>query len=212
MSEKLLFAYLDANLGRKLDEALAVSIMRIASMIDPLISEEDIEQILPEEHDGFVFSVEQMEAIEGEMRPLHQAHWEETEAHRHGLKLDPDYGTFIRYERAGRFILFTLRREGHLIGNCAMYLDRSTHTKTLIATEDTLYLLPQARKGNVAKLFIAYCETALRRLGVKEITVTVKTVNRAGLFFQRLGYRHVENGLTKVLEEKNHVQTESAPA
>lgn len=208
----ILFALLDANVGKELTHQLALDIVNAASRLEPLVAEEHIEKIIPEEKDGFVFAVERMEAIEGEMMPLHRAHWEETEAHRHALPFNPDYATFIRYERAGRYILFTLRHNGHLIGNCAMYLDRSTHTKTLIATEDTLYLLPQARKGNVAKHFIAYCETALKQLGVKEITVTVKTVNRAGLFFQRLGYRHVENGLTKVLEEKNHVPTESAEA
>src|SRR5687768_793162 len=200
---RVLFSILDASMGREITPSLALDIIRAASMLEPLISGEHIEQIAPLEHEGFIFSVEKMDATEGEMRALHKAHWDETEAHRHGLTLNPDYTTFIRYERAGRYILFTIRHEGKLVGNCAMYLDRSTHTQTLIATEDTLYLLPEARKGNVAKHFIAYCESALKHLGVKEITVTVKTVTRARLFFQRLGYRHVENGLTKILENQN---------
>lgn len=177
-----------------------MEILRVASMLDPLLDHEEIEQIIPVEHEGFVFAVERMEDIQTEMEPLHRAHWDETEAHRHDLPFNPDYKAFIQYEQAGRFILFTLRKNERLVGNCAMYIDRSTHTQTLIATEDTLYLLPEARKGTVAKEFIRFCEAALRRLRIKEITVTVKTVNRAGLFFQRMGYRHVENGLTKVLE------------
>lgn len=199
---KIIFAILDNNIGKELTHALALDIMNAATRLDPLLSIEAIEQILPEEHEGFVFAVERMEDIQKEMEPLHLAHWEETEAHRHGLTLNPDYETFIQYEQAGRYILFAVRKDERLVGNCAMYLARSTHTQTLIATEDTLYFLPEARRGAVAKHFIAYCEAALKRLGVKEITVTVKTVNRAGLFFQRLGYKHVENGLTKVLEEE----------
>lgn len=197
---KILFALLDQNIGFQLTHQLALEILNAASMPDPLIEAEAIARIQPEEHEGFVFSVERMADIKEEMKPLHRAHWEETEAHRHGLPFGPDYETFIQYEGSGRYILFTARKDGKLVGNCAMYIDRSTHTKTLIATEDTLYFLPESRKGTVAKRFIAYCEAALKSLCIREITVTVKTVNRAGLFFQRLGYRHVENGLTKVLE------------
>lgn len=200
---KILFAMLDGHIGQMLTHELALRILSAASMLNPLVAPEEIAQIQSEEHGGFVFSVERMAAIQEEMKPLHQAHWEETEAHRHGLTLNPDYETFIQYENAGRYILFTARKDEKLVGNCAMYLDRSTHTQTLIASEDTLYFLPEARQGNVARSFIAYCEAALKSIGIREITVTVKTVNRAGLFFQRLGYRHIENGLTKVLEEEN---------
>lgn len=200
---RVLFSILDDNVGKTLTHAMALDILRAASMIDPLIPQGVIERIKPMQHDAFVFKVEKMEAIQGEMNALHRSHWDETEAHRHGLPFNPDYQTFVRYERSGRYILFTIRKEGKLVGNCAMYLDRSTHTQTLMATEDTLYLLPEARIGTTAKQFVAYCEAALRLIGVKEISVSVKTVNRAGRFFQRLGYRHVENGLTKVLEGKN---------
>lgn len=89
-----------------------------------------------------------------------------------------------------------------------MYLDRSAHTQTLIATEDTLYLLPEARARGVARRFVAYVEQAMRSLEVREINATVKTANKAGRFFQMLGYRHVENGLTKILEAE-HVQFET---
>ena len=119
------------------------------------------------------------------------------------MELNPDYEAFTRYERSGRYLLFTLRKDGRLLGNCAVYLDRSTHTQTLIATEDTLYLLPEARRGRAARRFVAYVEDALRELGVREIHITVKTVNKAGRFLQMLGYRHVENGLMKILEVDN---------
>jgi GNAT superfamily N-acetyltransferase len=134
---------------------------------------------------------------------LHKVHWDETEGHRHGLPFNPDYAAFARYERAGRYVVLTLRANGRLSGNCAMYLDKSMHTQTIIAAEDTLYLLPEVRKGRVARHFVAYIERAMRQLGAREIHITVKTVNKAGRFFQMLGYRHVENGLMKILEVDN---------
>lgn len=182
---------------------LAVVICNAANQLATLIPQSEIDSIDPEWRDGCTFAVENIEDIVEEMKPLHFAHWKETEEHRHGLPFSPDYETFIRYERAGRYVLFTLRIGEKLVGNCAMYLDRSTHTQTLIATEDTLYLLPEARQGRTAMYFVSYCEKALQQLGAREICVSVKVVNRAGRFFRMLGYKHVENGLTKILEDDN---------
>jgi GNAT superfamily N-acetyltransferase len=196
-----LYEILKANIGQPLSPDLAADILVAADRVPTLVPLNVIDQVKPASCGDFTFSVEKMSDIVDCMRHLHRAHWAETEGHRHGLDLNPDYDTFIRYERAGRYILFTLRDTGELVGNCAMYLDMSAHTKTLIATEDTLYLLKKARRGRVASSFIAYCEAALKQIGVREICVTVKTVNKAGRFFRMLGYSHVENGLTKVLED-----------
>ena len=200
---------LKRSVGSKLTADLAADIYVAAGRIETLVPEADIARIQPADHLGFIFSVELIEDIAEEIKPLHRAHWDETEAHRHGLPFQPDYATFIRYEQAGRYILFTLRSEGKLSGNCAMYLDKSAHTQTTIATEDTLYLLPEARRGRVASRFVAYVENAMRQVGAREINITVKTVNKAGRFFRLLGYRHVENGLTKILEDEN-VQLKTA--
>lgn len=201
MSHSNLISLLKANIGRPLTVDLAADICVLASQLPTLVHLETIERIDPEQYGQFAFAVEKIEDIQDEVRPLHKAHWIETEGHRHNLELKPDYEAFCRYERAGRYVLFTLRSEGKLIGNCAMYLDRSMHTQTLIATEDTLYLLPEARRGRVASRFVTYVEKVLKQLGAKEICVTVKTVNKAGRFFGMLGYKHVENGLMKILED-----------
>ncbi|MEO9231639.1 MAG: GNAT family N-acetyltransferase [Devosia sp.] len=202
---RILFNLLDANMGQEITHGLAVEIIRASSMLDDLIEPGRIRRTPAAEHKGFVFGVEEIGRIKSEVMPLHKSHWDETEEHRHDLPFDPDYTTFERYELAGRYILFTVRKDWRLVGNCAMYIDRSAHTQTLMATEDTLYILPEYRKGIVAKTLVGYVEETLLNLGVKEINITVKTVNRAGLFFQRLGYRHVENGLTKILGVKGNV-------
>jgi N-acetylglutamate synthase-like GNAT family acetyltransferase len=198
-----LISLLDSAMGCTLTPTIAMAICDAARELPTLVRESTLSRISPERREDCVFSLERMEDVIDEMKPLHLAHWNETEEHRHGLPFNPDYETFIRYEQAGRYVLFTLRIEGRLMGNCAMYLDNSAHTQTLIATEDTLYFLPEARRGTMAKRFIRYCENALKQIGVMEICVTVKTVNKAGRLFQMLGYRHVENGLTKILESEN---------
>ncbi|GAB1719034.1 MAG: GCN5-related N-acetyltransferase [Nitrosospira sp.] len=195
-----LVALLSANMGATLTSEFSADICIAAECLDRLAPRESIALIRPEKCGDFVFSRERIADIGEEIRPLHRAHWDETERHRHGLPFDPDYATFIRYEHAGRYLLFTVRKENRLCGNCAMYLDRSAHTQTLLATEDTLYLLPVARTGRVARCFVGYVENAMRLLGASEIHITVKTVNKAGRFLRMLGYSHVENGLAKILE------------
>ncbi len=197
-----LFTVLKSNRGKPLTPEICADIMLAADQLTTLVSRETIEKVNSVEFDGIRFALECIEDITEEIKPLHQAHWNETEEHRHTLPFNMDYETFYQYERAGRYVLFTLRHEGKLMGNCAMYLSVSTHTQTLLATEDTLYFLPEARRGSMARRFIAYCEKALRQIGVVEIQVSVKTVNKAGRFFQMLGYRHVENGLTKVFDKE----------
>jgi hypothetical protein len=189
------------NMGRPLDQELAARIYDLSTRVAELVPQALIEAIAPKERDGCVYARERMEDILGEMIPLHQLHWKETEEHRHGLELNPDYEKFIRHERAGRALVFTLRQDGRLLGNFSLYLARSMHTQTLMATEDTLFLLPEARKGRTAARFIGYAECCLKQLGAREINVSVKLVNKALRYFQIIGYQHVSNGLTKVLED-----------
>ena len=196
-----LVSLLKSHIGRPLTADLAADICTIANQLPTLIPFGAIDSIKPIEYREFTCAVERIEDIADEIKPLHLAHWQETESHRHDLPFNPDYKTFFRYEHAGRYILFTLRKDGELLGNCAMYLDKSAHTQTLIATEDTLYLLPEARKGRTAMRFVGYIEKALKQIGTKEINITVKTVNTAGKFFRALGYAHVENGFIKILED-----------
>ena len=84
--------------------------------------------------------------------------------------------------------------------NC---LDRHLRTQP-----DKVAIIFEADDGKVTKvtykeLYHKVCQfaNALKSLGVKEINVSVKTVNKAGRFFRMLGYRHVENGLSKILED-----------
>lgn len=196
-----LISTLKSYIGLPLTPEMAAEIFMVAERMDQLVSFVELSKIEPEQCGEFVFKIERLEAIIDEMRPLHQEHWNETEAAHNGTPFNPDYATFFRYERAGRCVVFTVRKDGRLMGNFSLYIDRSMHTQTLIASEDTLFLVPDARRGGVAKRFIGYAEKALYQLGVKEINVSVKNSNPAGRFFQIVGYKPVSTGLSKILGE-----------
>ena len=63
-------------------------------------------------HGDFTIQVERMSDILPGLHLLHAEHWLETEKHRHGLMMEPDYHAMMADERAGRMVQFTVRDVG----------------------------------------------------------------------------------------------------
>lgn len=147
---------------------------------------------------SYLAQAELLADIIDEIRPIHHAHWMETEGYRHGLEFNPDYARICGYEQIGQYVLFTLRHDGELVGNCGIYLNQSTHTGKRIATEDTIFILPEHRKGGTSRWFHDEVEKALISLGVSETRISVKMANRAQKLFERWGYEPVAVELVKV--------------
>ncbi len=150
--------------------------------------------------DNLTFFAFRLDAWFDGLRNLHALHWDETEGYRHEAELLPDYDAFRADEAAGRMVFFGVRDEClDLVGNCALYLHASRHTGELVATEDTLYLTKATRCPGVARAFIDYMEEQLAALGVKEVRVDSKTVNKVDRFMRLCGYRPVATRLAKRL-------------
>lgn len=160
----------------------------------------DPAQFEPEEYKGVTFQVERMRDVVEEIKPLHQAHWQETEGYRHDQVCNPDYEAFIYHERIGQYMLFTVRKDGILVGNCAVYVTRSTHTQELVAREDTLFILKDHRAGLIGKRFFQYCERVLESLGVSDVNFDVKLTNNVWKVWKRMGYDIVGHSMRKKLK------------
>jgi hypothetical protein len=153
----------------------------------------------------FTIQVERLRDILPEIHVLHLEHWQETEGYRHAIALNLDYDAMLADERAGRLVQTTVRRNGVLCGNLRTYVFKSRHTQTLIAREDTFYLTPSARGGATASKLVKFHEEAMKLLGVREVEIDVKLVNRTDILMQRLGYTPVSTKLSKVFEEIGNV-------
>lgn len=152
--------------------------------------------------DGYTIQVERFADIVDEMHALHVEHWGETEKHRHGLALNPDYAAVIARERAGTLLQFTLRSaHGELIGNLRMLIALSIHTQTRYACEDTLFIRPAHRGGFRVMALMRFAEQALLALGIREIRVNSKLVNRADVLMRRLGYEPVALEFVKMFKD-----------
>ena len=193
------------NQGQTLTPELIFGILQAATFKpDNAVANAQFEK---REYKGFVFAVERIRDVVDEIRPLHQAHWEESESFRHGLPLKPNYGTWLADEQEGRFVLFTIRQDGALKGYCQVYLTVSNHTGTNICNEDALYLHPDARKGFTCSQFAKYAEWVVRQLGVREVRLSVKVTNDVWKLWERIGYQRTGHELVKILENEDETKT-----
>lgn len=159
------------------------------------------------EHGGYVIQAERLADVLPELLPLHEAHWTETEKHRHGLRLDPDYDAMLADERAGRLLQFTARKDGAIAAHLRMYVGFSRHTRTHFGQEDTLYLAPEHRPGAFLMVkLMRFAEQALLAIGVREIRADSKLINGADVLMRRLGYTPVALQFFKLHEDHDHVQ------
>lgn len=135
-----------------------------------------------------------------ELMVLHRAHWLETEAFRHGQPFDPRLERYEAYERAGWFTLYVARDGARMIGNLGIYILPSMHTQQLIATEDTLYLIPEYRTGWPVINFIRYVEGECRKRGAVQMSTTAKN-DRVGKLMKHLGYVCTDMVYSKLLNQ-----------
>lgn len=200
MDEKQLRYALAQHLGKPLTPDVAAAIYETAlAVVDDAIAIERFEPLVTA--GGLVIRCERLRSILHEIHPLHERHWQETEKHRHGLPLAPDYAGMLQRERTGGMLQFTLRHEGELVGNLRMYLGTSMHTGTKFAEEDTLYIAPEHRGGYTAMRMLRYAEEVLLQIGVREIRADSKLVNGADRLMRAMRYTPVAIKFTKIFPD-----------
>lgn len=208
MDLHLLRLALSHFMGQELTEEVAGRIEFIAAGGADLSPDPD--QFAPLIAGDYRIQVERLSESLKEIHALHELHWQETEKHRHGLTMNPDYPAMLARERSGRLVQFTVRAfDGQLVGQCRMYLGSSLHTCTLFAEEDTLYLLPQHRGGFLAIHLLRYVERVLvDQFDVREIRADSKLVNNADVLMRRLRYAEVSTKFVKVFPKKERVNVQ----
>lgn len=167
------------------------------------------QRFAPVRHGDYTIRVESFREILEEIAPMHEEHWQETEKHRHGLRINPAYDRMMALERAGSLVQYTVRcghsGDGEIAGHLRMYQLESMHTQLPVAHEDTLFLRPDHRPGgHLMVALLRYAEATHAELGAREIQANSKVVNNADVLMRRLRYQHVGNQFSKILTEKSH--------
>ena len=184
------------NLRRTLTPELAFGIYSALQGKAP----ESFQYSFPTQEAGeYRFTHERFDGVSQEILPVWHAHWQETEGYRHDQPFNPDLEAYRKSAATGDYQLFLVRYGEQPVGNCGIYLHRSRHTGELIASEDTIFILSEHRKGRLGIEFCRYVEGCLASIGCRELRVTVKTVNRVTKLLMRRGYEHTANVLIKML-------------
>lgn len=132
------------------------------------------------------------EALFVEVKPLIYAHWQEICPHP-DIALDPDYPMYMAADAAGMFRVYTARVDDRLIGYCGFFLRNNLQSRqSLQATQDTLFLTPEFRRGYNGYRFIEWCDDQLREEGVQLVYQHVNIANDFGVILERIGYHLID--------------------
>jgi len=194
---------------KRLCEALA---LHAGELLTPRVAADLVNKMFPDRsHDpaqfglkvygDYTFQAERFAAALPELHPLHERHYLETEKHRAGLALNPDYDGVLERERGGGVIQFTARTSaGELVGNMRVVIGVSVHTQTLFCEEDTFYVVPEHRGGFMAVRLWQFVENAVRSIGVREVRFNSKLANRADQMARYLKYQPVAQLFVKIFD------------
>lgn len=191
---------LGASLGQQLTPELAARIEQY--VFTPEDNSINPEVFGVQQYKDYTIRAERFRDILPEIHQLHVEHWQETEKHRHGLRMNPNYEAMLARERAGEMVQFTLRdSDGQLVGNCRVYINVSLHTQTRYASEDTLFIKPQYRGGFVVMALMKFAENSMRAIGITEMRTNSKVINKADVLMRRMRYTPVAIEFVKFFEE-----------
>ena len=161
-----------------------------------------------------IFALESVANCWDEVMALAQQHWASTQTYRRHEPFCPSRERYESMNKQGYFFLFTARDGAQLVGYFGIYLTPSMHSQLLTATEDTLFLAPDYRKGRMAIRFIQYVEAFCRQRGVHEILFSCEVDNTSGIhgLLTMLHYQPVIQMYSKVLDKpENRAQDRAIP-
>lgn len=127
-----------------------------------------------------------------ELAPLLTEHASEI-PHYKGLDISPDFSTYLNLQAAGALRLFTLRKDGRLVGYSAFIVHPHKHSKqSLQANEDLIFISKQYREGIGGYRFIKWCDGELLKEGISIIYRHVSLARDFSSLLKRLGYQEIE--------------------
>lgn len=128
-----------------------------------------------------------------EALPLLRAHFAEI-SDSSDVGLEPNIDAYQASEKEGFLRVYTVRKEGILVGYVAMFVYKGIHNSSDIqATQDVFYVDPVYRGGQLGIHLIKFVENELRKESVNIIYQTAKLKHPTlGLLLEHSGYTAIE--------------------
>lgn len=150
--------------------------------------------------DGYRITIERGDLNYGDLERLYRQHYSEMQdrLRRDGVSIsdyNPRIEDYFAWFRSGKLLNFVVRFHGVAVGYSNIYLTNDMHNDDPIASEDTIYILPEHRNG-IGKELAKHILAVLRDLGVKRVTISPVTDLRVGKIWQRMGFKPVAQLMT----------------
>ncbi len=134
------------------------------------------------------------------LEPLFTAHYAEMRSRlaADGVEIGPFNPMTVSYFDAndrGLYRMYVVLEDGTLIGYSGIWVTQDMHNQEVIASEDTIYITPERRKG-AGKALAKFILKDLESLGVKRVTISPVTDLRVGKIWSRLGFKPVAQLMT----------------
>jgi len=146
------------------------------------------------------YQVERWQDAHEEMAKLWVLHWEEIAHERDKIPLEVNYREYNALAEIGVVHLLVAREHGAMVGyHLSMVKGHLHYASLLSAFVDVYFMLPKYRLGFAGIKLFREAEKSLRARGVRKIFTGTKISKDMSIIFKRLGYKHVENLLTKYI-------------
>lgn len=139
-----------------------------------------------------------------EIKPLHTAHYQETESRYKHHTVAVDYEYMGKCEDEGRMVCFGARLvdSEQLVAYLFFWISRSVHDGALNALEDAFYIVPEHRGSGLARRLLNYAENRLKELKVDYVFMSSKDPvggPHLKMFFESMDYKQTAVVYTKAL-------------
>lgn len=127
--------------------------------------------------------------------PLYRRHYAEMKARLEadGVAIgeyNPQLESYFAAMDSGLMLTFIVLENETVVGYSNVWVTPDMHSSELIATEDTVYILPDHRNG-LGKKLVKSILLELEKRGVKRVTISPVTDLRVGKIWRRMGFKPV---------------------
>jgi len=141
------------------------------------------------------------------LEPLYKQHYAEMQARLAGDGIaigdyNPQLDRYFAAFDSGELLTFIVVENETVVGYSNVWVCLDMHNSEMIATEDTIYMLPEHRNGTGKKL-VRFIMDVLKGLGVKRILISPVTDLRVGKIWGRMGFKPVAQIMTYHFEQGN---------
>jgi len=152
------------------------------------------------------FQPELFTELKDEISEILDKHYEELTLYKDIVKLNPRWDRYASLENTDRYVFFTARDDGKLIGYSGFIIDEHLHyANILVAANDILFLKDTHRLGMTGIKLIKYSEQQLKLKGIDKITWHVKLSRDFRSILHRMGYKDEDIIVGKMLISSNDV-------